>query len=52
MVYVPTVDERKILSWSIQEATDDMPVPNPVDLWPHDEWTEDETESEYVWEEE
>ena len=52
IVYVPTIDDRKILSWTVKEATDDMVVPDPVDLNPNDEWTEDETESEYVWEEE
>jgi hypothetical protein len=52
IVYVPTVDERKILSWTVQEATDDMPVPPPTDLNPNDEWrpTENEVESEYIWE--
>jgi hypothetical protein len=52
MVYVPTVDERKVLSWTLQEATDDMPVPPPTDLNPSDEWrpTENEVVSEYVWE--
>lgn len=52
VVYVPTVDERKILSWTIQEATDDMPVPPPTDLNPSDEWrpTENEVKSEYIWE--
>lgn len=52
MVYVPTVDERKILSWTIQEVTDDMPSIPSTDLNPYDEWTDDETESEYIWEEE
>lgn len=52
MVYVPEVDEKKILSWTIQEVTDDMPVIPPTDLNPHDEWSNDETESEYTWEEE
>lgn len=51
MVYVPTVDENKILSWTVQEATEDMPVPSPVDLNPNDDWVEDETMSEYEWEE-
>lgn len=51
MVYVPTVDDKKILSWTVQEATEDMPIPNPVDLNPNDNWIEDETTSEYVWEE-
>ena len=52
IVYVPAIDDKKILSWTVQEATEDMPVPDPIDLNPHDEWHEDETESEYVWEEE
>lgn len=51
-VYVPTVDERKILSWTIQEVTDDMPAIPPTDLNPADEWhpTTNEVESEYIWE--
>ena len=52
MVYVPIINDKKILSWTVQEATDNMVVPDPVDLNPNDEWTEDETESEYIWEEE
>ena len=51
MVYVPEVDKDKILSWTLQEATEDMPIPKPVDLNPADDWVEDETESEYEWEE-
>jgi hypothetical protein len=51
MVYVPEIDKDKILSWTLQEATEDMPIPNPVDLNPADDWVEDETESEYEWEE-
>lgn len=52
MVYVPTVDERKILSWTLQEVTDDMPEIPTADLNPSDEWlpTGDEVESEYIWE--
>jgi hypothetical protein len=52
IVYVPTVDERKILSWTIQEVTEDMPQIPPTDLNPNDEWrpTENEVESEYIWE--
>jgi hypothetical protein len=52
MVYVPTVDERKILSWTVQEVTDEMPTIPPTDLNPSDEWrpTENEVVSEYVWE--
>lgn len=52
VVYVPEISDRKILSWTIQEITDGLVVPSPTDLNPYDEWTEDETESEYVWEEE
>jgi hypothetical protein len=52
MVYVPTIDDKKILSWVVQEATEDMPVPNPVDLNIADDWVDDETESDYIWEEE
>ena len=52
VVYVPTIDDKKILSWTVQEVADDMSIPDPVDLNPNDEWHEDETESEYVWEEE
>lgn len=52
MVYVPEVDERKILSWTLQEVTDDMPSIPSTDLNPNDEWlpTDNEVESEYVWE--
>ena len=52
VVYVPTVDERKILSWTIQEVTDDMPEIPDTDLNPNDEWlpTGNEVESEYIWE--
>ena len=51
-VYVPTIDDKKILSWTVQEATDDMPIPDPIDLNTADEWIDDETETEYVWEDE
>jgi hypothetical protein len=51
MVYVPTIDDKKVLSWTVQEAAEDMPVPSPVDLNPNDDWVEDETMSEYEWEE-
>lgn len=51
IVYVPTIDNDKILSWTVQEATDNMPIPDPVDLNMADDWI-DETalESEYEWE--
>jgi hypothetical protein len=52
MVYVPEIDDKKILSWTIREVTEDMPEIKPTDLNPHDEWVEDETDSEYIWEEE
>lgn len=51
MVYVPTIDDNKVLSWTVQEATEDMPVPDPVDLNLSDDWVEDNSESEYEWEE-
>lgn len=51
MVYVPEIDKDKILSWTVQEATEDMPIPAPVDLNLTDDWVEDDTESEYEWEE-
>lgn len=52
LVYVPEINDRKILSWTVQEATEDMPIPNPVDLNVADDWVDDETESDYIWEEE
>ena len=52
MVYVPEVDERKILSWTIKEVTEDMPEIPPTDLNPFDEWSDEETNTDYIWEEE
>lgn len=52
VVYVPAIDDKKILSWTIQEVTGDLVVPNPTDLNPYDEWVDDETVSDYIWEEE
>lgn len=52
MVFVPEIDDRKVLSWTIKEVGEDLVVPNPTDLNPYDEWESDETTSEYVWEEE
>lgn len=52
VVFVPSINEDKILSWTISEGADNLEVPNPVDLWPYDEWVEDDTLSEYEWEEE
>lgn len=52
MVYVPTIDDKKILSWAIQEVTDEMPEIPSTDLNPYDEWSEtgNEVDSQYVWE--
>ena len=52
VVYVPEVDDRKILSWKLQEVTNELPEIPPTDLNPNDEWipTDDEVDSEYIWE--
>jgi len=50
-IYVPHVDERKILTFTIEDMAGE--IPDPVDLNPHDEWSDvDDTTvvSEYVWE--
>lgn len=52
VVFVPEISDKKILSWTIQETSDNLTVPPPTDLNPFDEWVDDETVSEYVWEEE
>ena len=52
VVFVPEIDDKKILSWTIKEVGDNLTVPSPTDLNPFDEWEDDETVSEYVWEEE
>lgn len=49
-VYVPSIDEKKILSWTISETSENLEVPVPVDLNPYDEWEEDTEASDYVWE--
>jgi hypothetical protein len=49
-VYVPSISENKILSWTINKTSEDLEVPTPVDLNPYDEWEEDSTASDYVWE--
>lgn len=51
VVYVPHVDERKVLTFTIEDAAGE--IPGPVDLNPNDEWGEmDDTSvvSDYVWE--
>ena len=52
VVFVPEISDKKILSWTIQDASNNLTVPPPTDLNPFDEWVDDETVSEYVWEEE
>lgn len=46
--FIPHIDERKILTWTNDKGLEN---PAPVDLNPFDEWG-DETESDYIWEEE
>ena len=52
VVYVPTINEHKILSWTVQEVTNEMPEIPDTDLNPYDEWSEtgNEVESQYIWE--
>lgn len=50
-VYVPHIDERKILSWTIEDNASN--IPDPVDLNPLDEWDgidENEIDNGYIWE--
>lgn len=50
-VYVPHVDDRKILSFTVEDEPTE--VPDPVDLNPFDEWSnidESEKETTYIWE--
>lgn len=57
VVYVPHVDEHKILTFTIEDGAGE--IPDPVDLNPNDEWVDmgDDGmdspggESDYVWEE-
>lgn len=51
VVYVPHVDEHKILTFTIEDMAGE--IPDPVDLNPHDEWSDvDDTTvvSDYIWE--
>lgn len=51
VVFVPHVNEDKILSWTVKEGIDGTEKIPPVDLNPFDEWTEDgDMNSEYEWE--
>ena len=52
-VFVPHIDEDKILSWTIKEGLDGTEEIPSVDLNPFDEWSSDgDIVSEYEWEEE
>lgn len=52
-VYVPHIDDHKILTFTIEEK-DSGEVPPETDLNPNDEWSsmqdEEEGESDYIWE--
>ena len=52
IVFVPSISEDKVLSWTISEVSGDIEPPNPVDLNPFDEWSEtgNEVETDYIWE--
>jgi hypothetical protein len=51
VVFVPHINEDKILSWTVKEGIDGTEVIPPVDLNPFDEWSEDgDIVSEYEWE--
>ena len=47
--FVPHISENKILSWTCDQ---DLPVPDPIDLNPFDNWSniEDDGATDYVWE--
>ena len=49
-IYVPKIDDHKILSWSVENI--EGAIPDPVDLNPFDEWSPigPEEGSAYVWE--
>lgn len=49
--FTPHISEDKILTWTCDKG---LPVPDPVDLNPFDEWEDDSeiSSSDYVWEEE
>jgi hypothetical protein len=52
IVFVPHIDEDKILSWTIKKNIDGTEEIPPVDLNPFDEWSNDgDIVSEYEWEE-
>lgn len=48
--FIPHISEDKILTWTCDQ---DLPVPEPIDLNPFDEWTtlpEEGVDTEYEWE--
>ena len=48
--FIPHISEDKILSWTCDK---DLPVPDPIDLNPFDEWStlpEEGVDTEYEWE--
>lgn len=48
--FIPHISEDKILTWTCDQG---LPVPDPVDLNPFDEWStlpDDGVETEYEWE--
>lgn len=50
-VYVPHLDEHKVLTFTIE--AEPAKLPDPIDLNPNDEWSEineDEAQTDYVWE--
>lgn len=53
VVYVPHIDDDKILTWTPTKVTDYLVEIPATDLNPYDDWTEDgDVNSEYEWEEE
>lgn len=53
VVYVPSIDEDKILTWTVKQVTEPLEDIPATDLNPYDEWSEDgDINSEYEWEEE
>ena len=51
-VYVPHIDDRKILTFTVEDKP--AGVPDPVDLNPFDEWSDiddSHIRSDYIWEE-
>lgn len=51
-IFIPSISQNKILSWTIGEDGDNLEPPAPVDLNPFDEWSEtgNEIETDFIWE--